>query len=117
MTTLRVSLPQLVALCYERLVVIAYPPDGEPSPVLTTGEPPSTWAELAGLHSASHPPPELSSVLIQSGVAKPLDTGDNNPANIALLALQRMCQRAEAERVRGLPMRYRPVTPPRKPRA
>lgn len=77
------------------------PPRNEPSPMKDGGTP-HDWALAAGL--TGDRPHEA----IRSEHPSPLDCGLHDPDTVAHTALQRLCARAEVDRISGVPMRYRP---------
>lgn len=100
------SLDTLIGLAFERFRALCHPANREPSPV-RTGATPAEWAVAAGIHGEDeepiHPVEE-----IREEHPRPLDVGLHHPATVAHQALQRLCGRAEVDRVPGVEMRYRP---------
>lgn len=93
---------QLVGLATERFLALIEPMEGDPSPV-ADGATVAEWARLAGLfEEAPHPH-------IQDRFIHPLHCGDNDPENIAHIALQRLTLRSIIHRRGGLPFTYRPA--------
>ena len=98
---LPMSLDTMVGLTVERFRSLCRPVNKEPSPIRAGGTP-AEWAALAGL--TGHTPAEE----IRLEHPSPLDCGLYDPSTVAHRALQKLCMKADVDRLPGVPMRYRP---------
>ena len=104
------SMDTFIGLVADRLLLVAQPPSGEPSPA-ASGVPAATWAEWAGVGAEPHP------ILRRPAEGKPrpdmfldrFDVEPYDPATVTQASLQRLSQRGITECVGGIPRRWRPV--------